>query len=142
MDETNQAKFSGWARVEVMGHQSHIGFVTTEAYGQAVMFRVDSPQIPETEETLSETDWVGDTRVPAGTVVKRGGINASSVLVGSGSIYRIIPCTEAVALHAISSGARRPLSLVRLPELPLLVEQSVHIDRGRMDDDYESDPPF
>ena len=45
----NQAEFKGWAKVEVMGHQSHIGYVTTEAYGQAVLFRIDRP-----EEIVSE----------------------------------------------------------------------------------------
>lgn len=48
----NQAEFKGWAKVEVMGHQSHIGYVTTEAYGQAVLFRIDRPELPECEQTL------------------------------------------------------------------------------------------
>lgn len=115
---TNQAEFKGWARVEVMGHQSHIGYVTTEAYGQAVLFRIDRPEIPEVEEPLATSGWVGEQRCPAGTVVKRGKIEAATVLVGSGSIYRIIPCTEEVALKAIRDSERRPLMLVKLPELP------------------------
>ena len=49
MSEENQASFSGWAKVEVMGHQSHIGFVRTEAYGQAVMFRIHTPELPVRE---------------------------------------------------------------------------------------------
>jgi hypothetical protein len=44
-----QAQFNGWARVEVMGHQTHIGYVRTEAYGAAVLFRVDTPDLPERE---------------------------------------------------------------------------------------------
>ncbi len=48
--------------------------------------------------------------------MKRECIPAVSVLVGSGSIYRIIPCDESMAMKAIRSGARRPLSVVRLPE--------------------------
>ena len=27
-----------------MGHPNHIGYVTTEAYGQAVLFRIDRPE--------------------------------------------------------------------------------------------------
>jgi hypothetical protein len=112
----NQAEFKGWARVEVMGHQTHIGYVTTEAYGAAVMFRVDRPEIPEEEITLTEREWTNSGYLPAGAVVKRGKIDAVSVLVGAGSIYRIVPCTEGVALKAIRESERRPLSLVKLPE--------------------------
>ena len=115
MSETNQAEFKGWARVEVMGHQSHTGFVTTEAYGAAVLFRIDQPEIPEAEETLTESQWIGNSTLPAGTVVKRGPIEAVSVLVGAGSIYRIIPCTEEVARKAILENQRRPLIAVKLP---------------------------
>lgn len=116
MPEQTQATFNGWAKLEIMGHQSHIGYVTTEAYGQAVMFRIDQPEVPESEDVLTESDWICNQRVPAGAVVKREKIEAVTVLVGSGSIYRIIPCTEAVAMKAIRDGQRRPLSLVRLPE--------------------------
>lgn len=115
MSETNQAEFKGWARVEVMGHQNHIGFVTTEAYGAAVLFRIDQPEISESEETLTRSEWIGNTTLPAGTVVKRGPIEAVSVLVGAGSIYRIIPCTEEVARRAIIENQRRPLIAVKLP---------------------------
>lgn len=49
--EVEQAKFEGWAIVEMMGHRQEVGYVTTEAYGQAVLFRVDSPDIPERDYT-------------------------------------------------------------------------------------------
>ncbi len=115
MSEMDQATFKGWARVEVMGHQSHVGYVTTEAYGAAVLFRIDQPEILESEETLTESTWIGNSTLPPGTVVKRGPIEAVSVLVGAGSIYRIIPCTEEVARKAILENQRRPLIAVKLP---------------------------
>jgi hypothetical protein len=115
MSETNQAEFKGWARVEVMGHQSHTGYVTTEAYGAAVLFRIDQPEIPEVEEVLTESEWFGNTTLLVGTIVKRAKIEAVSVLVGAGSIYRIIPCTEEVARKAIQQNQRRPLIAVKLP---------------------------
>lgn len=115
MSEINQAEFKGWARVEVMGHQSHTGYVTTEAYGAAVLFRIDQPEIPEAEELLSEDQWIGNATLPAGTVVQRGRIEAVSVLVGAGSIYRIIPCTKEVAEKVIRENQRRPLIAVKLP---------------------------
>ncbi len=110
----DQNEFKGWARVEVMGHQSHIGYVTTEAYGQAVLFRIDQPAIPGGEETLKRPEWVGDVYAGIGSLVQRQPIESVSVLVGSGSIYRIVPCDEATAMAAIRAGQRRPLSVVTL----------------------------
>ncbi len=54
MSEMSQAEFTGWARVEILGHQSHVGYVRTEAYGQAVLFRIDTPELPEREYVLTE----------------------------------------------------------------------------------------
>lgn len=113
-----QNEFKGWARVEVMGHQSHIGFVQTEAYGGAVLFRIDAPTIPESpERTLTQREWTGEGYLPVGAVVKDPEIPGVSVLVGAGSIYRIVPCTEDAALLAIKTSARRPLMLVSIPAL-------------------------
>ena len=36
--EVKQGTFSGWAIVEMMGHRREAGFVTTQAFGQAVLF--------------------------------------------------------------------------------------------------------
>lgn len=140
MNETNQAEFRGWAKVEVMGHQSHVGLVTTEAYGQAVLFRIDQPEVPEAEEVLTVADWVGEQRCPIGTVVKRPKIEAHTVLVGSGSIYRIIPCSEAAAMKAIRENQRRPLMLVRLPEgsaLPAPVSRDFSCCAGNPEDGHD-----
>lgn len=118
MSELSQSEFKGWAKVEVMGHQTHIGFTTTEVYGAAVMFRVDQPEVPEAEEILEHSGYAeGHGYCPSGSVVKRAKIEAASVLVGAGSIYRITPCTEEAALAAIRATERRPLILVKLPEM-------------------------
>lgn len=118
MSETNgqQSSFNGWARVEVIGHQSHIEYVRTEAYGQAVLFRIDTPELPEREYTLEEPAYVNSIWQPAGTKVWRAGSPGISVLVGAGSIYRIVPCSEAAALQAIERSVRSDLKLVDLPE--------------------------
>jgi hypothetical protein len=115
-----QSEFQGWARVEVMGHQTHIGFVKTEAYGAAVLFRIDSPGSPEREYVLESPEYAypiegkPDLRTwcPAGTKVRRQPRPPVSVLVGAGSIYRIIPCTEAVALATIERETRAELIVV------------------------------
>ncbi len=131
MNETSE--FSGWAKVEVMGHQSHIGFVKTEAYGAAVLFRVDSPGAPEREYTLESPEYaehVNGVRqyCPKGAVVKRKERPPVTVLIGAGSIYRIIPCTEAVALQTIEREQRSELMVVSLPEAAALPAPEVEDD--------------
>ena len=41
-----QSRFEGWAIVEMFGHQREAGFVTTESFGPACLFRVDTPALP------------------------------------------------------------------------------------------------
>ncbi len=95
MSEQQQAVFEGWAIVEMMGHQREIGFVTTQAFGQAVMFRVDTPELVEREFTLTVPEWTenGDVRswTPEGAKVKRA------------------------ARTAIEKSAQRPLILLEVP---------------------------
>ena len=128
----NQSEFKGWAKVEVMGHQSHVGYVTTEAYGQAVLFRIDSPALLECDEELTVSEYVGEQYCRPGSIIRRAAVPAVSVLVGSGSIYRILPCDEAMAMKAIRSGTRRPLSVIKLVE-PTMIEAP--------EDGYEEDAP-
>ena len=134
-EEIPQAQFSGWARVEVMGHQTHIGYVRTEAYGAAVLFRIDTPDLPEREWVLESPDWSSGRMLPAGSKVKRAARPGVSVLVGAGSIYRIIPCSEAAAMRAIETSQRSELQLVELPPGKTLAAGA-----DDSDDDDESDP--
>jgi len=145
MNEQQQSSFNGWAKVEVMGHQSHIGFVKTEAYGAAVLFRIDSPGAPEREYVLESPEYAcpmegqPDLRswCPKGTKVRRVERPPVSVLVGAGSIYRIIPCTEAVALASIEREERAQLIVVELPEgksLPAPVAADNFEDSDRCED--------
>lgn len=132
-----QAKFDGWAKVEVMGHQSHVGHVTTEAYGGVVLFRIDRPGLPEEEITLESSEWVGDVRAAAGSIVKRPALDPVSVLVGAGSIYRIIPCSEDAAMRAIRQ-TTRPLMVVKLAPVPAISGPDP-LDVGDDDEDDEID---
>ena len=139
MNEIPQAQFSGWAKVEVMGHQTHIGFVRTEAYGQAVLFRIDTPELPEREYELERPEWCGQVYAPAGTKVQRPAEPGVSVLIGAGSIYRIIPCTEEAARKAIESNRRAELKLVALPPgKTLAAAAAVDLE----DDDQDDDDPY
>lgn len=119
MMEPKQAAFEGLAIVEIFGHQKAIGFVTTEAYGSACLFRVDTPELPEREYILPRPAYTGTPEDPqtrewtaAGAKVKRLASPAASQLLGPGSIYRLIPCTEVVAREAIEDLIPRPLILL------------------------------
>ncbi len=147
MTDEQQSSFNGWARVEVMGHQSHIGFVRTEAYGAAVLFRVDTPELPEREYVLTESQYAQEgespnlTRwTPAGSKVKRLATPGVTVLIGAGSIYRIIPCTEAAAMKAIEETARSPLKLLELPPERVLAAGSSEPEGEGSDDDEDLCP--
>lgn len=145
MAEPKQAVFEGWAIVELMGHQREIGFVTTEAYGQAVMFRIDTPELPEREFVLTHPEWtnIGEdsrTWTPAGLKVKRAASPARSRLVAPGSLYAINPCTEEAARTALEKTSPRPLILIEAPaNTPLLepVERKYNCCGGNPEDGHE-----
>lgn len=160
-EATEQARFTGWAIVEMMGHRVEIGFVTTEAYGQAVLFRVDTPELPEREYTLTqpETARVDGMRqwVPAGTKVKRLGTPSRSCLIAPSSLYAINPCSEEAARTRMERSIERPLIAIEIPKgEPAQIKagddrafaccggtpedgHASHCTEAD-DDDYESDP--
>jgi hypothetical protein len=131
-----QTEFKSWARVEVMGHQTHIGFTETQAFGGTVLFRVDQPELPAEEMTLQFPEYVEGSYVPVGSLVKREAVPACTVLIGASSIYRIIPCDEEAAKKAIRTSLRRPLILVKLAELPA-INAEFSEDEGPIDEDDE-----
>ena len=135
MQDLPQAQFNGWAKVEVMGHQSHVGYVKTEAYGAAVLFRIDTPALPERQYELTEPAHMGGRWCPVGTKVKRQASPGVSVLVGAGSIYRIIPCSEAAAMKAIEAGVRSELCAVDVPQLAAPAEEPDGDDPDEFFDD-------
>lgn len=126
MTPDQQNEFKGFAKVEVMGHQSHIGYVTTEVYGAAVLFRIDQPALAEETRTLTEKEWHDGRYLHPGSVVKEAAIPGASVLVGAGSIYRIVPCSEEVCMRAIRAGVRRPLLVVSEPPAAPQLESGEH----------------
>src|SRR5580698_405506 len=97
MSDAKQGVFEGWAVVELFGHSQEIGFVTTEAYGGAVLFRVDRPELIEREYTLERPEYIDYQTVPKGSKVKRSGLPAKSRLIGPAAIYALNPCTEEAA---------------------------------------------
>jgi hypothetical protein len=118
--EVKQSSFEGWAVVEMMGHRKEVGFVTTQAFGQAVLFRVDVPELPEREFVLESPEYAengeGRRGCPAGTKVKRSASLPRSCLVAPASLYAINPCSEEAAMRVIERSIVRPLIILELPE--------------------------
>ena len=106
--------FEGWAVVEMFGHVKEIGYVTTQHYGVACLFQVDTPALPEREFILESPEYVEGKWAASGSKVKRPPSPAKTRLVGPGAIYSMTPCTEETAMKAIESFTRRPLVLLEL----------------------------
>ena len=120
MTDVHQSTFEGWAVVEIFGHQRYAGFVTTEAYGQAVLFRVEVPPLPERERTAKSYEYADGVSIPPGSIVKEVAVPGYSKLFGAGAIYGITPCTQDVAEKAVAAMQARKLTLVSLaPERAL-----------------------
>lgn len=119
MDQ-DQAKFEGWAVVEIFGHQRFAGYVTTQAFGQAVLFRVDIPPLAEHERLTKHYEWIDGQNIPPGSTVKEDAVQGYTKLFGTGAIYAITPCTEDAAVKAVAAMQTRALRLVALaPERAL-----------------------
>ena len=116
MTEPKQGTFEGWAVVEVFGHQRYVGYVTTEAYGPACLFRVDVPRLEGRERVTKGPEYAGDGRYyPPGTRITEGPVEGYTKLLGPGSIFAITPCTEQAALKAVESSQSRPVMQADLP---------------------------
>lgn len=128
--DTPQNKFESWAVVEMFGHQKIAGFVTTEFYGQAALFRVDVPELQEREITLTTPQYVEGVYAGAGSKIQRQAEPAYSKLIGPGAVYAINPCTEETVRQYIENNRKLPL-------LPLsLVPRSAQIAAPDDDEDY------
>ncbi len=115
MSEQSQSSFSGWAVVEVFGHQRYAGYVTTEAFGQAVLFRVDVPPLAERERVTRhyERGDAGES-IPPGSTVKESGVQGYTKYLGPSSIFAMTPCTQEAAEKAVEAMQSRAVSIVTL----------------------------
>jgi len=137
--EVKQVNFEGWAIVEMMGHRKETGFVTTQAFGQAVLFQVDTPELPEREYVLESPQYADGRFCPIGTKVRRSASPARSCLVAPSSLYAINPCSEQAALSVIERSMARPLIILELPEQAALPEYDPDA-QGPNDDDDDGYP--
>jgi hypothetical protein len=113
--EQEQSKFEGWAVLEIFGHQRYAGYVTTEAFGQAVLFRVDVPPLEERQRVTKHYEYLDDRSLPPGSTVQEGAVQGYTKYFGPGAIYALTPCTQEAAQKAVASMQARKVSLVSLP---------------------------
>lgn len=132
--EPQQAKFEGWAIVEIFGHQRYAGYVTTEAYGQAVLFRVDVPPLEARDRVTKHYEYVYGQSVPPGSTVQEAAVQGYTKLFGAGAIYGLTPCTREAAEQALMAMQSRTLTLVALAPARALTPA---YDASLMDDDEE-----
>lgn len=110
------SEFSGWAKVELMGRNVLIGYVTTRYFGPVGLFQVDVPGIEAHEETLEEPEYVDGIWCPVGAIVSRPEVPSESPMVNPSSIYRLTACTEEVAQRALKGRRPRAIAVVKMPE--------------------------
>lgn len=115
MDAT-QTKFEGWAVVEIFGHIKEVGFVTTEYFGAAALFRIDTPELPMREYALERPEWHGAEMLPIGSIVIREAFPGRTRLVGPSAIFSLIPTDEASARKMVDQMYLRPLKVVSVPD--------------------------
>lgn len=142
MSEQATAKFEGWAIVGLFGHQKEAGFVTTEYFGGAAMFRIDVPGFEEREYWLERPEYgthTGYQELPVGTKVKREAVAPRSRLVGVSAIYDMTPCTEEVVRKAIERGIQRPLIVLEMPKDKQLTNGSPTEPEGLQQSDLDDD---
>jgi hypothetical protein len=113
MDIT-QAKFEGWAIIELFGHNREAGFVTTQYYGNAAMFQLDVPELQERELELTRPQWVGNVLAGKGSKVKKEAKPGRSRLINPSACYAINPCTKEMALRVLEELVPRDIKIVEL----------------------------
>lgn len=114
-DNGTPNNFEGWAILEIFGHQRYAGYVTTQTFGTAAMFRLDVPALAAREKITKRPGYFDGTYVPAGSLVKEGAVQGYTKLFGIASIYTMTPCTEEAALNAVEEIQLRPLMEVQIP---------------------------
>ncbi len=133
--EAKQSTYEGWAVVEVFGHQRYAGYVTSEAFGQAVLFRVEVPPLEARERVTKHWEYADEKNVPPGSTVRDDAVQGYTKFFGPGAIYALTPCTQAAAEKAVAAMQARKVSVVQLaPEAKTLPPP-----RDDDDDDDQSD---
>jgi len=132
--ETQNAKFEGWALIELFGHGHEAGFVTTQYFGDRAMFQVDVPEIPARQETLDRPRWIDDRLCPVGSTVEAEAIPGRTRLINPGAVYAMNPATEEAVRAAIQRSERREIKVI---SMPAVAERTLLPGDGEFDDEEE-----
>lgn len=136
--ETPQNHLETWAVVELMGHQREVGFVTTNYFGAACMFKVDVPELPERERTLKSPQFVCGKHVPAGTTISESVRPGRTRFLGVPAIYALNPCDRETAMQMLEENGSREIKIVSLAgakQLPLSTSDEEDHDEDEEDED-------
>jgi hypothetical protein len=113
-----QAKFEGWAVVELFGHSKEAGYVTTQYFGDKAMFQIDIPAFEDREYSLERPEWCEiegrDQLVPKGSKVLRKGTPARSRIVSPGAVYAMNPSSEELVRKLLDRDVPRKLVVLEL----------------------------
>jgi len=134
--ESEQAKFEGWAVIELFGHSREAGYVTTEYFGGGALFRVEVPPLEEREVTLTRPEWVGDQLAGVGSKLLRGAISGRTRFIGVSSVYAMNPCSKEATLKAIEAMTRREVKVIELVGQPALVGATSLPGEDEYEDEY------
>jgi hypothetical protein len=133
--ESEQAKFEGWALIELFGHAREAGYVTTVYFGPAAMFRVDVPEIPARQEIADRPRWLDSKLCPIGTVVEAEAIPGRTRYVGPSAVYAMNPASEETVRAAAAKMVDRAVKIIAMPaSAQLLPGEEVDMELG---EDYE-----
>ncbi|GEM_PF-1570563 len=136
-----QAKFEGWAVVELFGHAKEAGYLTTQYFGDKAMFQIDVPELKEREYTLERPEWLEvegrDQLAPIGTKVRRAGAPGRSRIVSPSAVYAINPSTEALIHKLLDREVPRKLIVLELPKTHQIAASSEPTESP--DDSWKND---
>lgn len=112
-----QSKFEGWAIVDVLGHQRFFGYVSTEYFGTATFFRVETPKRPPVERVLATEEYVSPYGTcPAGARIVHEGKMGATRLIGADSIYMIAPTAQDRVMEELNESDRCSVLSVTNPD--------------------------
>jgi hypothetical protein len=134
--EQQQANFSGWARVELLGHQSETGYVTTVYFGGAALFKVDVPEVPEKERISDHPGWLEGKLCPTGTKVTFAAVPGYTRFISPAALYALNPCSEEVARKVIER-VQGEVKVVELPASQQLTTSPEPTEEDEQEEDYD-----
>lgn len=128
------SKFEGWALIELFGHSREAGYVVTEYFGAGVLFRVEVPELPEREVTLTRPEWIDGKMAGVGSKILRSGVQGRTRFIGPGAVYAMNPCSQDAAIKVIESMSPREVKVVDLVTHQPLLDHGPEEDEDRDDD--------